>query len=75
MIDIYDIIQEAVSKNIDIDISACPDFNDGVTYTIDLYDNNGKPIYESERLSYFMSETFIIEEYRKLYQFLVKYEN
>jgi hypothetical protein len=26
-------------------------------------------------LSYFMSETFIIEEYRKLYQFLVKYEN
>jgi hypothetical protein len=74
MIDIHDIIQEAVNKNVDIDISACRDFNDGVTYIITLYDNS-KPIYESERLSYFLRESLIIDEYRKLYQFLVKYEN
>jgi hypothetical protein len=73
MIDIHDITQEAISRNITIEISACPDFNDGVTYIISLYDDD-KPIYESERLSYYMAESFIIEEYRKLYHFLIKYE-
>jgi hypothetical protein len=74
MIDLHDVIQKAISKNIDVDISACPDFNDGVTYIISLYDN-GKPIYESERLSYYMIKSFITDEYNKLYQFIIKYKN
>jgi hypothetical protein len=72
MIDLHDIIQEAISNNMDINISVCPDFNDGITYIITIY-YNSKPIYKSERLSYFMRESLIVEEYKKLYQFLIKY--
>jgi len=72
MIDLHDVIQKAVSEDVVVSIFPCQDFNDGMTYIITLSDDIGNDLYESERMSYFMAEEFIIDEYRKLYEFLVK---
>jgi len=72
MIDLQDVIQKAVSEDVVVSIYPCQDFADGMTYVITLSDGMGNDLYESERMTYTMSLESITDEYRKLYEFLVK---
>lgn len=63
------LIKNCINKGLDLEFSECPDFNDGVTFNIFIRDNNGKYIFESERVT--TSDIYFETELNKILKFVV----
>lgn len=66
---IPDLIQESIAKGFDINISECPDYNDGQTFYITLERSGEDGIYETDRVNY-SSPLMLGIEVEKAFEFL-----